>query len=146
MLNEEYASDERDRLHRYRAALREWLHGQAATYTEPTAVTFTLADQEVGGSIISNHDPNYAAASAARAIKASGMAGIVVVESGRRGGRIHAHAVVSGSGSIQYPLGFTVVKPTIDLLGWIVYMTKAAGPESVIYHISEEGKVRGLNT
>lgn len=136
-------------VHAYRAAAREWLY---RSFSESTGyplymLTLTLKDQRINGSVVSDHDPEYCLKVSVRAIEASGLHGVVFVESAKRGGRIHAHALVlevadGGVQTLRYkwtgadpsePLyGYMVASQCTDLLGAVHYVTKAFGPESPV--------------
>lgn len=137
---------ERAALYEYRAAWRTWVYesiSKSAAVYRVRFATFTFKDVAVKGSVVSEHDPEWALRMAAGACTRHRLAGVVLVESGKAGGRIHVHGLLwplsyetawwellEAEWKLQH--GFTKFVQVTDLLGTVHYMTKAFGPESPV--------------
>lgn len=159
----EEEAEEKLSLHRYRAGWREFLYERAKANPHPgqgwLLVTFTLADAEINGTVISDHDPEYLRDRLAHYADGSTVSGFSVLEFGKRGShRIHAHMLADAAVEVRQlvkrwrdsNLGFVVVSEVSDLLGAVAYLTKSIGPESLFaahgrYKESDDGlgKVSG---
>lgn len=142
----EREGSDRVKLHEYRAAWRTWLYESisksSANYRTRFA-TFTFKDKSIKGSVITEHSPEWALRMAQGACIRHRMAGVVLVESGKNGGRVHVHGLLW---PLNYEIawwellekqwnlefGFTKFVEITDLLGTVHYMTKAFGPESPV--------------
>lgn len=131
-------------LYAYRAGFREWLYQRAqANHKESVGllhITFTLADAEIGGTVISDHDPAYLARRIESAATRSTIDCFAVLEFGKRGShRIHAHMLADdsfearrlGAAWTESHLGMTVTNEVTDLIGVVTYVTKSIGPDSL---------------
>ncbi len=127
-------------LHEYRAGWRGWLYAMAkAEKRGMELLTLTLQDNEIGGTVISDHDPVWLAQKVEFYARESELDGVVVLEHGKRGNRrIHAHALVAStlrSGQLvakwKEQMGFAVRHDVSDLLGAVYYITKSFGPDSL---------------
>ena len=136
-----FESETLDRF-RYRAGWRSWLYAIAATNPrqEWELLTLTLADGEINGSVISNHDPEHLRRLIIRHAERTSIDGFVILEFGKRGNRrIHAHAIVDAGYSASQlaqnwnraQLGFAARSPVTDLLGAISYITKSLNEDSL---------------
>lgn len=154
-MNEQAEAISRAGLHAYRDSSRRWLverFSDAGGYALWMA-TFTLADKATQGSIISDHDPDYLLKRAIRMCEDAGLSGVVLVEHGKNGGRVHAHGilleVVDGARDAvrlrwTAEMGQTVWKPVTDLIGAVAYVTKSFGPESPVKWTKEVQHALGM--
>ena len=136
-----YGDETLDRF-KYRAGWRSWIYAIAATNPkrEWELVTLTLADAEINGSVISNHDPEHLRRLIVRHAERTSVDGFVILEFGKRGThRIHAHGLCDAgySASILVQnwnssgLGFAARSPVTDLLGAVSYITKSLNEDSL---------------
>ncbi len=131
-------------LYAYRAGFREWLYQRAQANRKIGVgllhITFTLADAEIGGTVISDHDPEYLKRRIESAALRSTIDSFAVPEFGKRGShRIHAHMLADdsfearrlGADWTASHLGMTVTNEVTDLIGVVTYVTKSIGPDSL---------------
>jgi len=125
-------------LHDYRAGWRTWFYETVvAAGGTHRMVTLTLKDNEVSGTTITQHSAEYFRRLLDR-VKPDDLSGIFVFEFSRRGTkRVHCHALAHDTDGLSRllgrwaPLGWTDSRYVSDLLGSVVYITKAFGPETV---------------
>lgn len=128
--------DDRDALHAYRAGWRQWFYDALRMAGGPyTFVTLTAKDS----SLVKRHNPEFLRAALDRH-RSTDLDGIFVFEHSRRGTkRVHCHAIARTDAAVARlidswktaGIGWTDERPGTDLLGLVVYLTKAFGPETV---------------
>lgn len=149
--------DSKSDLHEYRASFKEWIFDAVRKAPEGhwRLLTLTFADQEVRGSVVTEHSPAFVTRTTDRWLNSLARPTVHVVESGRRSGRAHAHALVLDAcdkaqhtpwcdmphhiAVWQREYGFVVDHVVTDLMGAVSYLFKAFGPESHV-NFSEEVK------
>jgi hypothetical protein len=122
---------------KWREGTYEWWRRQEADQPQhdSRAITLTLRDV-FGGKLREGTFANWLDSW----LVASGCTGVLVVETTRGDGRLHAHGVVSGPktkvrralDSWKRTKGYTLDKPITDKMGWIMYMFKAVNEESTV--------------
>lgn len=115
----------------YRAGWKEGVYQFYARQSRQlVAVTLTTSQEA--------HSASYINRQISRHMADTRADGLVLVEEGRGDGRLHAHGLlVDGVAAEAFisnwtrTIGFVVVKPLTDLMGWITYMFKAFHSETV---------------
>lgn len=121
-----------DGVHEYRAG---WRQGVYEWWKDREVVSFTLTLSDEALAFVPTADSLGRRVDAAMARQA--VTGLVVVEEARGDRRYHAHGIAERSGLDEFlarwksDYGFVLQKPVTDLMGWVMYMFKAFGPESV---------------
>lgn len=124
----------------YRQAIRsgwyEWL-AEERQRGEQYLITLTWSQEKL------QRPPtaNWLRKRAAREVRAQGLGGVLVAETARGDGRLHVHGIVQArtgtSGSVDaliekwsHEVGFAHMKALTDLMGAVMYVTKAVTSET----------------